>query len=180
MFYDDTREGFLDFIRDMWDGMGISCYAGIGSRSAPGCILNECLWIASTLARTGITLRSGGAAGCDTAFEEGCDLVRGQKQIFLPWKQFNNNKSPLYVHHPEAFVLANKYHPRFAHLKTPVKALMMRNMQQILGYDLDSPSKFVVCWTRDGKDSGGTGTAIRCAKDHSIPVFNLFNWGIKD
>lgn len=48
-------------------------------------------------------------------------------------------------------------------------------MMQILGKNLDKPVEFVVCWTKNGKDIGGTGAAIRCALDHGIPVYNLFN-----
>jgi hypothetical protein len=33
----------------------------------------------------------------------------------------------------------------------------------------------VVCWTSDGKASGGTGQAIRIAKYYEIPTYNLNN-----
>lgn len=47
----------------------------------------------------------------------------------------------------------------------------------MLGPKLDSPVNFVVCWTSDGKASGGTGQALRIAADpaYAIPVFNLFD-----
>jgi hypothetical protein len=35
----------------------------------------------------------------------------------------------------------------------------------------------VVCWTKDGKSSGGTGQALRIAEYYSIPIFNLKNDG---
>ena len=38
-------------------------------------------------------------------------------------------------------------------------------------------SKFVICWTKNGKGTGGTGQAIRIAKGFGIPVFDL---AIKD
>ena len=34
---------------------------------------------------------------------------------------------------------------------------------------------FVICWTKDAKDIGGTGLAIRLARKQNIPVFNLAN-----
>jgi hypothetical protein len=54
-----------------------------------------------------------------------------------------------------------------------IKALLARDMQQILGADGETPCDFVVCWTPDGLDSGGTGYAIRCATDYGIPVYNV-------
>jgi hypothetical protein len=52
---------------------------------------------------------------------------------------------------------------------------MTRNSFQVLGPDLQSPVSFVVCWTTGGKISGGTGQALRIAKDLSIPIFNLYD-----
>lgn len=49
----------------------------------------------------------------------------------------------------------------------------------MLGDNLTSPSKFLVCWTTNGQDVGGTRTAIVVAKMHSIPVFNLFKTDVQ-
>jgi len=38
-----------------------------------------------------------------------------------------------------------------------------------------TPSNFVICYTPHGKDIGGTSQAIRIAKHHHIPVYNLGN-----
>ena len=54
---------------------------------------------------------------------------------------------------------------------------MNRNAMQILGRWGDNPVDFVVCWTKDGKASGGTGHALRIAEYYNIPVFNLKNEG---
>ena len=59
-------------------------YAGIGSRETPIPILNQMTRIGSFLAPKNYTLRSGGAKGADSAFEQGCNLVQGQKQIWHP------------------------------------------------------------------------------------------------
>lgn len=52
---------------------------------------------------------------------------------------------------------------------------MSRNVYQVLGPNLDDPVEFIICWTKDGKASGGTGQAIRIANDYGVPVFNLKN-----
>jgi len=40
------------------------------------------------------------------------------------------------------------------------KKLHGRNVKQVLGDDLKTPSDFLLCWTKEGKDVGGTRTAI--------------------
>lgn len=152
-------------------------YAGIGSRQTPKDILDKMSEIASFLARKGFTLRSGGAEGADSAFEFGCDFEKGNKEIFLPWENFNNNTSKLYAQHQKAFTLAHELHPNWKNLKYSVQKLMARNVHQILGKDLDCPVDFVVCWTPNGSGSGGTGQALRLAKKHEIKVFDL---GLKE
>lgn len=150
-------------------------YSGIGSRETPVDILEQMKHIALTLALKGYTLRSGGARGADSAFEIGCDTVNGLKEIYLPWKNFNNNKSTRYTISSDAHDLAKKYHPRWDILSASAKKLMIRNCYQVLGYGLNTPVDFVVCWTNDGKASGGTGQAIRIANDYKIAVYNLYN-----
>ena len=51
---------------------------------------------------------------------------------------------------------------------------MARNCHQVLGQDLKTPVDFIVCWTKDGGESGGTGQALRIARDLNIPVYNLY------
>src|SRR5690606_25414882 len=117
----------------------MNCYAGIGPRNASPQSLKRCTRFATLLAKNGIMLRSGGADGLDRAFEEGCDLGGGSKEIFLPWKGFNGNTSELYTPSEEAYEIAAKYHPRWGSLKEIVRKLMARNSHQILGPDLKSP-----------------------------------------
>lgn len=158
-------------------------YAGIGSRETPEDVLEQMRQIANTLAQLGYTLRSGGAPGADTAFEQGCDIGNGYKEIYLPWRGFNGNKSNLYDIPDEAFTLSSKFHPAWKRLPEPVKRLMARNAQQVAGKNLDSASDFVVCWTPDGctshkkrtRETGGTGQAISIASSLEIPIYNLKN-----
>jgi hypothetical protein len=160
-------------------------YAGIGSRPKPGkpvppAATELARAIASSLERSGHTLRSGAAAGMDEAFESG--VASGlSKEIYLPWEKFNGHPSKLYLrdYFPHSVIwrrlysLAKQHHPAWKHVSAKAALLLMRNGQQILGDSLDQPSRFVLCWTHDGKDSGGTGQAIRIARAHEIPVYNL-------
>ena len=157
-------------------------YAGIGSRETPSDILKEMEQFAFA-AGAKFILRSGGANGADSAFEAGARRGNGQCEIFLPWKNFNKNTSPLFEVHEKAFEIAATVHPHFKYMKRPAKLLVARNMHQILGRNLDDPVEFVVCWTKDGCEghetystkTGGTGSAIALASKCDIPVYNIFS-----
>lgn len=146
-------------------------YTGIGSRQTPNNVLRFMTQLARFFDKYGFILRSGGAPGADSAFESGST----NKEIYLPWKNFNNNDSHLYQIGSEAANIARRFHPNWFSLKDSVKKLHTRNVYQVLGKSLDKPSDLVICWTSDGKASGGTGQAIRIAKYYEIPVYNLNN-----
>lgn len=157
-------------------------YAGIGSRETPDNVLNSMIALARRLANLGFTLHSGGARkkdgtgiSADTAFEQGCDEVRGSKRIFIPYKGFHRSTSQLYTIGEDAVQLAQYYHPQGRGMSPYVTKLMARNCYQILGQDLQSPVDFIVCWTAGGKVAGGTGQALRIAIDRDIPYYNLYN-----
>ena len=152
-------------------------YTGIGSRNTPSDILNIMTAIAKKLDQRGFVLRSGGAKGADSAFEAGATAT----EIYVPWKGFENSTSTFIVQPGKAFEIAKQFHPVWDKLSQGAKKLHSRNAHQVLGYNLDSPSKFVICWTPDGcinkatrkRTTGGTGMAIAIADHYGIPVFNL-------
>lgn len=150
-------------------------YAGIGSRSIPQYVYNSLYLIGAFLAKNGLILRSGAALGSDTACEQGCNSVNGKSEIYLPWSNFNGHNSKLILDKTDQQIidLAKKFHPRFDTLSQGAKALISRNGYQVLGYDLNTPSKFIICYTKDGHTIGGTGQALRMAEYYKIPIFNL-------
>lgn len=162
-------------------------YAGIGSRSAPDTVLQDIRVVGYYLATHNYGLRSGGADGCDITFEHGCDIAKGSKQIFLPWKSFNKNNSPWFNIMEDAHIIASQTHPTYKKLSKAARALIARNMHQILGPDLNDPVQFVICWTPDGCEkrsqysqrTGGTGSAIALADKWEIPVYNLKNYTLQ-
>jgi hypothetical protein len=160
-------------------------YCGVGSRETPPDIIEMMLGVAGVLREQGYILRSGHADGADKAFELGS---AGQNQIWLPWQGFNYVEGDGLVKtghyhirdNHAADKIAAHYHPNWNACSEGAKKLHTRNVYQVLGPGLgivshDTMSKFVVCWTKDGKASGGTGQAIRIAEGYKIPVFNLFN-----
>lgn len=157
-------------------------YTGVGSEQTPPEVLGLMYLCGRACAAAGYTLRSGGAAGADYAFEKGARDVAGAKlEISLPWKGYNDNPSVLYRVEPRAVRLAATLHPAWERVSAAGRRLHGRNCYQVLGRNLNWPSDFVACWTPDGFDSlqapshrtGGTRTAIALAIRHQIPVFNL-------
>jgi len=138
-------------------------FAGCGARKSPPEIKNLMTRIASYLCANNWVLRSGGAYGADTAFEIGCDSINGRKEIFTVESNIPS----------QAFEIAKQFHPVWDNLNDYVKRLHGRNSMIILGPDLKTPVNFVVCYTADGKFSGGTGIGMHIATKYNIPVFNL-------
>jgi hypothetical protein len=156
-------------------------YAGIGSRETPPDVLKRFEVFARMAANQGLILRSGGADGADSAFEQGAIAAHGMMEIFLPWEGFNHNTSTLHPPTADAYRLASTTHPAWNRLSRPAKLLIARNMHQVMGLSLKSPVRFVICYTSDGcqshetygRQTGGTGTAIKLASLNNIPVFNV-------
>jgi len=138
-------------------------YAGIGSRRrTPTFIHTMMTQIASKLEKQGYILRSGGAQGADKAFEAGVVLPE-HKQIFRA-------KDATY----EAMTMAAQYHGYWERCTPIARKLHGRNSMIIMGRNLKVPVQFVICYTPDGKSSGGTGLGINMSTASEIPVFNLY------
>lgn len=143
-------------------------YSGVGSRKTPAAMLEKMRRIAVHLRDQGFMLRSGGADGADTAFEAGAGSA---KEIIVPWPDFNNRPHGITPPDPAAaMALAARHHPGWRNCSPAVRAIHARNVCIVLGPDLETPSDFVICWTADGRASGGTGQAIRVARAYGIPV----------
>lgn len=150
-------------------------YTGIGSRETSPEAIRLMRILGQIFAKQGLTLRSGGADGADAAFETGCDQETGEKQIFLPWRGFNNNKSTLTKPSMAAEGIASEIHPNWGACKPAARLLHARNVHQVLGSKLQEPSAFVIFYAKvsSGAVQGGTATAVNLAKMHGIPCFNL-------
>lgn len=144
-------------------------YAGIGSRKTPPHILDLMTHVARYMKDLDWTLRSGAAQGADTAFENGAGNL---KEIFTAHSYIPQS----------AMDTVDVYHPAPSYLTGYAKKLLARNAMQIFGSNMNTPVRFVICWTPDGANgttkptsraSGGTGQAIRIAAANNIEVFNL-------
>ena len=149
--------------------------AGVGSRTTPLEMLEEVEMVGEWCRANKVTVRSGHAHGFDYTIEHGAQELC---VAYLPWRYFNDDlisKATLVVPDftSEAMTLAEHYHPAWNKLNSAVKQLIARDGFQVLGSDLKTPVNAVVCWTPGAKVVGGTGQALRIAKDYSIPILNM-------
>jgi hypothetical protein len=150
-------------------------YAGIGSRETPQDIQDLMKKTAEWLDANGWTLRTGACKGADQAFAVGtiqnCVLC-------IPWYNYERefvigaatlgaNVEILSNDNKEAFESVKTFHPAPEKLGASIRKLHARNWMILRG------AKFVICWTPDGKETGGTGQGLRIARDLGIPAFNL-------
>jgi len=162
-------------------------YAGIGSRKTPVKILDYMSRIATRLEEDGWLLRSGGAEGADSAFESGLPYGVEDNEIIILRNGFNEKHANNgYLNFGNATQeMKNKcdsivysIHPYWLNMPRWMKNLHSRNVMQILGYNLDSPVKFVLYWAPEdehGIATGGTRTAVVLAQRLGIPTFNMLH-----
>jgi hypothetical protein len=134
----------------------------------------------------GYALRSGAAEGSDSYFE-GCS-TNAFNEIYLPKDGFNGRNGDCrgaidarYLpNYQKARRIASKVVSHWNSIQSDF-ALQAhtRNIYQVLGLDLDSPSDFLVCCAPPLKGKpfvdGGTNTAVIMAFRNNVPIFNLYN-----
>lgn len=104
--------------------------------------------------------------------------------IYLPWDGFNKQYkdenhfvATEFENYEQAWEIASETHPAWDKCSAGAQALHSRNVYQVLGDDLNTPSKFLICWAEPTKTGvkGGTNTAWMLAKKYDIPCFNLYS-----
>lgn len=147
-------------------------YTGIGARNPKIAVQEIINYISATLAKKDYILYSGGAPGCQTCFEKGCDENYGMKNIFIPWKGYNNSTSPLVSWGRKVTPTSSPLVTKWEQMAPEIRYIHIRNIQLLLGYNLDKPTKFVISWFP--YLSYEYGTIMKYAKHFNIPVFNIF------
>lgn len=155
-------------------------YAAVGSRETPEEYADDLARVVLIMSIAGFVMRSGGAYGADTMFENAANGIAAPKEIFLPWDNFNNRTIDkdhfVMPYNHEANRIAKNYHPMFYRMGEITAKLIIRNGYQVCGRELNDPVKFVVCYTKAALPVGGTGQAIRIATALGIPIFNFGNF----
>lgn len=155
-------------------------YTGIASRVTPNFIEEVMVSFAKRLNVKGWLLRSGHTEG-DDAFEWGAGGEGSPGvEIYIPWANFNGSEFGT-LPSQEARQLAAKAVPWWHNMNEVERDLAARAAHEMLGIDLNSPSRFLICWTPDGAmsvddlsaETGGCMWAITIASYLDIPIFNL-------
>lgn len=161
-------------------------YAGVGSRDTPdhiGVIMTN---LAREMELCHWKLRSGGATGADTFFEDGVEHVNN-REIFIHKEYAHGRRHSLannvynaqrYTDWPVAMQMASEIHSKWHMCSDDAKGLHARNIYQVLGPGMNPKtySSLLVCWAIPdihGTPEGGTRTAWRVAEMYGIPRFNL-------
>ena len=129
--------------------------------------------------------------------------INNLMEVYLPWKDFNGRNSGDYGYYTLPFMdnrleaenIAKELHPKWildikiesgmipkpknwTPMRQGAKKLHTRNIYQVLGKDLNTPSKFIVCYGIPAKGSvipkGGTRTACVLGQQHGVEIFNLY------
>lgn len=166
-------------------------YTGIGSRKTPIPVRQCMMQIGQALSLHGFCLRSGAAEGADKAFEDGIRFtpqysLTQLREIYLPWSYFNHEPTrPGYIVAPhlpnyaDAEAIAADIHPNWHACGQGAKKLHTRNVYQVLGLDLNTPSQFCLFWAppigHGDQVKGGTNTAVQLARQYDIPRINLYH-----
>jgi len=172
--------------------MKTNFYTGVGSRETPKDVGELMEQVAYKLATDGYVLRSGGAAGADNYFYQGAKRAFEEGYvkpcIYLSWNGMNelyhDEEKGLYVAnrfvatYPDAQAIAKDVRGSFDGLGRGGIAHHTRNVFQVIGHDLNTPSRFLICWAvpsgTAGRVKGGTNTAVKLALRQGIEVINLY------
>lgn len=170
-------------------------YTGTGSSSTPDVILNLMTEIGMAMGREGITLRTGGDLRSDVAFRIGAEYVSGERQIFLPPKQYLGTLDDF---SSEYFCIGDRNTEAETALAWAKKVWDMRETpdqwndlrilqrykqacvsMELMGPTMSSPTQLVICWMDDHDRE--LEQLIKMAElisadphiDYVIPVLNL-------
>lgn len=156
-------------------------YTGLGDPKTPSEVLEQMTRIATRLQEEGFTLRTNGdQQGAEGAFEKGA----GDKiELHLAWRNFNKRNSKINRVSDEAVSVVKSFIPAHNSLKESVLRIIGSKVHAIMGEELKTPTKFFVCWSPDGAETGDAvtpktgymGIPIKVASSMRLPVFNLKN-----
>lgn len=159
----------------------------IGARVTPPAITDEMRKIAHFFAKNGAIVRTGKAAGADAAAVEGCILakkagkLKAKPEVYIPWngygKEYTQEWDILLGDDTTASKVAERMHPAWERCSGGVRKLYTRNVGQILGKDLDTPTDLVLYWCKEmnRKPTGGTALAVNLGEEVGAARINMLH-----
>lgn len=159
-------------------------YTLVGSRETSQEGLEVLARLVHEMAKNFCVGRSGGADGADSVLEHVLRYSTGLKEVYLPWDKFNGRvadgveymNASRFSNYTQAMEIAKATHPAWERCSQGAQKLHARNVYQVLGKDLESPSLILICWAQPTGTGvkGGTNTAVQLAKRNDVPVLNVY------
>lgn len=160
----------------------------VGNRDAPVEAVQRGTHIALKLIEMGFKGRSGGADGMDSCLTRAVSILRQpDNEIYIPKQPFKGLRhgdlgrtvidASQLANYDEARAIAEQLVPHWHNCDDFSRAAHTRNVYEVLGVDLATPSKFLVCYAKTnslGVVVGGTASAVQLALQLQIPVFNFY------
>ena len=155
----------------------------IGSRETPRRVLDVMSLAGQSLSGAGHFSLSGGAPGADESWLSRYDRERSLR--IIPYEGFNGLRTGVGVKVWKDFpnevrirsvIKARAVTSYWDECSDIVRTLFARNALQVLGEDCQSPVDMVLFYApiRFSSVTGGTRVAVDIAKQHGIPVYNLY------
>jgi hypothetical protein len=159
-------------------------YAGLGDQNTPESVLAQMAELARDLEAQGWTLRVDGTPKPGNSFKDQAP----RHELHLPCKGFDNQESkyvlwPKDPNYEKARLIAKEFNPVFDTLPKGVQAILAAKVTALLGLDLKSHVKFLICWSPDGAEhasqksakTGFMGMPVALASAAGIRIFNLYH-----
>jgi hypothetical protein len=166
-------------------------YTAAGNRKAPGAALALCHVVGRELAARGLTLRTSDELGVDCAFADGHHETwlngKNVRLAFVTKAGTNPHAAhDLAGERPTrlALDLAAQVLGGATWLKIRESSRWVHGLavERLLGRDLLTPSRFLLCWSQtvDPAAQHGTRVLARVARERNIPVLNLKGLELSD
>lgn len=142
--------------------------------------------LARALFAKGYTFRNIGGSE-DNFAKAVCELPDAKVETYIPWKKFNEEATNVVLKKPtpKAYRMLfgnNKFAPK---LKPAIRAINARNINALLGKDVNDPTTMLLTYTANGaevlkkgldyKQMGDLPNYLFLSSKANIPVFNVQN-----
>ena len=161
-------------------------FTGVGHRVIPMAVRSFLFEAGAIMSANGYKGYSGIASGSDTCFQKGCESVGGEFLALRPFSGYGETSVSLNTitvnveelqNYQEARYIASLIHPIWKELSYKVQSLHTRNVYEVIGLDLESPTDIFLMYAKVSSATtveGGTNTAYQLAREFNIKTLNFF------
>lgn len=155
-----------------------AAYAIASNKGIPSNVIEEFKSIVPELDKSGFIMR---VSALDETIDNHVRDMTENKELYLPWRGFNNIEQGNTYTSPETKAIAKLFQPGYDGLSNAIQMIVAKNVRLALGNDNKSPANFILVWSEDGAETlatktsatGNVGHLIAVASAAHIPVYNL-------